>query len=230
MTLIKLAKRQCAKEITNPQPTPGPAPEPDANQVNYDEAVREAKHLLAAIDSHQWRLGELADRLEPRYGEKTLEKFAEAIGIAPCTVERYRDVYRAWKSIPAPGRESVSYSVMRELASLEDDDKAKIVADNPTITKREARKIKDAHQKTKPPADDGDKLYADQVGEKWNSNLLTLANKVLAVPACEKWPDVEFKKTVATRVRLAADRFSDIADHVEGKRKPKLEPSASAPR
>jgi hypothetical protein len=81
---------------------------------DYDEAVAEAKQIIAEKDSsREWlRLGELADKLEPRYGEQTLKRFAKDIGIAACTLERHRSVFRAWpKEAPAPK----SYAVAQEL-------------------------------------------------------------------------------------------------------------------
>src|SRR5262245_42978698 len=67
--------------------------------IFYDDAVEEAKKILKQFDSGQMRLGELADKIEPKYGEHTLERFAADIGVAPCTLERYRSVYRAWPEI-----------------------------------------------------------------------------------------------------------------------------------
>jgi hypothetical protein len=49
------------------------------------------------------RLGELADRVEPKYGDKTLAKFAAAIGLQVATLNRCRSVYRAWKKIEIKG-------------------------------------------------------------------------------------------------------------------------------
>src|SRR5262245_41433458 len=89
--------------------------------IPFDDAVREGKKILADADRGQWRLGELAHNVEKKYGEQKLAKFADAIGVAPCTLARYRDVYRAYEEyedICAPGRESIpSYAVLRELAT-----------------------------------------------------------------------------------------------------------------
>jgi hypothetical protein len=62
----------------------------------------------------QMRLGELADKLEPRYGDRTVAKFAAEIGIAACTLKRCLSVYRAWKGIEAPA--PLSYAVLQELS------------------------------------------------------------------------------------------------------------------
>jgi hypothetical protein len=108
--------------------------------IDYDAAVVEGKEIVTRADTDQMRLGELADRLEPKYGDHTLENFAKAIGLAACTLERRRSVWRAWKQISAPAPES--YAVAQELAKLVNDDPqraAQLIKDNPAMTKREAR-------------------------------------------------------------------------------------------
>ena len=118
---------------------------PPTDTIPYDQAVAEGKKILADAERGQWRLGELAHNVEKGYGERKLAKFAEAIGVAPCTLLRYRDVYRAWKDICAPGRESIpSYAVLRELAAHPNHEQ--IIRDNPKITKREAYELRRKYQ------------------------------------------------------------------------------------
>jgi hypothetical protein len=110
--------------------------------IDFHEAVIEGKKILKEIDvaqRGQLRLGELADQLQIAYGDRNLAKFAQEIDLAACTLARYRDVYRAWKNIRAPGRESPSYAVLRELATH--PDREKIIHDDPKITKREAHDL-----------------------------------------------------------------------------------------
>ena len=90
------------------------------DKIPFDDAVSEGKEIVAQIEvaeRGQLRLGELADRLEPRYKDRTLAKFAAEIGVAKCTLDRYRTVYRAWAEKLAPGPNLVSYAVLRELAT-----------------------------------------------------------------------------------------------------------------
>jgi hypothetical protein len=115
--------------------------------IPFDDAVREGKEIVARLEdiereSH-WRLGELADKLEPKYNDRTLAKFAEAIGIAACTLERHRSVYRKWKAIPAA--RPVSYAVLRALQ--DHPDRATIVEKQPNLTEREARKLMQGHRR-----------------------------------------------------------------------------------
>jgi hypothetical protein len=135
----------------------GPAADASASPkvIPYERAVSEAKELvlkLKDVSVHvQLRLGELADRVETKYKDRTLAHFAKDIKIATCTLARYRDVYRAWKptNICDPGRKSYpSYSVLRELATH--PDKEEIIDQAPNLTKREAhiemRKLKGAEE------------------------------------------------------------------------------------
>src|SRR6266481_5382098 len=74
--------------------------------IPFDEAVREGKEILARsadAERDQLRLGEIADKLEPKYDDQTLAKYAKRIGIEQSTLNHYRTVYRHWKDILPPG-------------------------------------------------------------------------------------------------------------------------------
>ena len=150
-------------------------PKSSATVINYDDAVSEAKQIIATIESNEMRLGELADRLEPRYGEKTLEKFAKEIGVAVCTLERRRSVYRAWKEIPAPA--PISFSVQQELQNH--PDRARIIAENPNLTKGQARALTRAWRKK----DQEEKAGGDwklETTKRWFNDLVSRASKALS--------------------------------------------------
>jgi DNA repair exonuclease SbcCD ATPase subunit len=107
--------------------------------IPYDKAVREGKEIILEIESAergQLRLGELAHKLEKKYGDRTLAKFAAEIGVAKCTLDRYQTVYRAWEGKLAPGPISISYAVLRELATH--PAREQIISKNLNLTKREA--------------------------------------------------------------------------------------------
>jgi hypothetical protein len=113
-----------------------------ADTIPYDKAVREGKEIILKIEAAergQLRLGELADKLEPKYKDRTLAKFAAEIGIAKCTLDRYRTVYRAWEGKLAPGPNLVSYAVSRELATH--PDRAEIIKSASNLTKQEAHRL-----------------------------------------------------------------------------------------
>jgi hypothetical protein len=129
-----------AKVINMKTRSKKPTKSAPANPLPYDSAVLLGKAIVAemleaATEDHQRRLGELADRIEPKYGKRTLEVYAKTIGINKDTLERYRSVYRAWKKNPAPG--PVSYAVQRALQNH--PDRADIVARYPKLTQAQAR-------------------------------------------------------------------------------------------
>jgi hypothetical protein len=149
--------------------------------IPFDNAVSEGKEIIAQIEvaeRGQLRLGELADKLEPKYKDRTLAKFAAEIGIQKCTLERYRTTYRAWAGKLAPGPNLVSYSVLRELAKH--PEREQIVRANPNISKREAHKLMRKQEYTakvkheQEQEDDGVKQ-----DRKWFRDLATIANEAM---------------------------------------------------
>lgn len=109
-------------------------------QIPFDEAVRQGKSLAAdtAKGDRAWmRLGELADNVEQRYADRTLKRYADAIGAEYESVKRCRTTYRQWKKIGAPA--PLSYSAAQVLAKH--PDAAAIASDDPNITKEAARKL-----------------------------------------------------------------------------------------
>jgi hypothetical protein len=162
---------------------------PPTDAIPFDDAVVEGKEIVAKIEAAErgledaerdkLRLGELAAKVvHPKYGDRTLAKFAKAIGVVPCTLARYRDVYRAYEDICAPGRESIpSYAVLRELATH--PDRAQIIRKNSNLTKREAldimRKFKGV-AKEKQQQEQEDEWLRDN--RRWFKDLLALANEV----------------------------------------------------
>jgi hypothetical protein len=121
-----------------------------AEPIGYDDAVREAKQLVArgekahaTIDSTKMRLGELAHRVKPKYGEETITRFASDIGVAACTLRRCRSVFRAWNEIQAP---APKFAVAQELQSH--PGRAEIIKRNPNLTKQQARKLMRGYKKS----------------------------------------------------------------------------------
>ena len=117
-----------------------------AEIIPFAKGLAEGKKILAEIEDVRerghFRLGEIADKIETKYGDRTHAKLAEGWNIAPLCFKRYLSVYRAWKgkNIGAPGAPIVPYSVLRELAGLED--REQIIRDNPNMTRREAEQLR----------------------------------------------------------------------------------------
>ena len=114
--------------------------------MKFEDAVREGQKVFAKFESGvraaNMRLGEIAAKVETKYGDETLDKLGEELtaaladkswasvfsekplkgdGAAGCTLgralKRNRSVFRAWdgagKSAPAP----ISWAVLMELQS-----------------------------------------------------------------------------------------------------------------
>jgi hypothetical protein len=153
--------------------------------IPYDKAVREGKEIILEIEAAergQLRLGELAYKLDKKYGDRTLAKFAAEIGVAKCTLDRYQTVYRAWEGKLALGPISTSYAVLRELQTH--PDREQIIRKNPSITKREAHeRMRDLKGTAK------EKLEQEQEQEdewlkhdrKWFKDLVAVANEASRV-------------------------------------------------
>ena len=211
------------------------ARQPD--QIEFDDkAIAQGKKLVAAIksdekrlESSEMKLGELADRLKPVYGEETVAVFAHQIGISAATLKRYRSAYRAWKGIEAP---APSFAVVKELQAH--PDKAEILEQyrkqDRKLTKREARTIMKNYRKTH--AEDLDwrvtemrrsldevTEFARKVYEKFGHLSKQHIDRAVLLQA------VDNKDMMLTTWRLGGLTLSDYADVVESA----LEPLAALP-
>jgi hypothetical protein len=91
-----------------------------AASVDFDKAdIALGKRLVKQHDRNQFAMGELADRIETKYGDNTLEDFSAVIGIAYSTLKDCRHVHRKWKDSPVKPR---NFSVAKALASYKDKD------------------------------------------------------------------------------------------------------------
>jgi hypothetical protein len=164
---------------------------PDPASADFDVAVAECKEIIARIEARNEatgqdydRIGEWADKLETKYGDETLAKFARAIGKSPSCVKRYRDVFRAFPGISAPERQSSSYSARKELATH--PDRENIIRKNPNITKQEARCEVSRHRgiaeaKAQETKEEAEAAEALRETKKWFGDLVILANKIRGV-------------------------------------------------
>jgi hypothetical protein len=127
--------------------------------LSLEDAVRQGKALVAQIDRNWMELVELADEIKRQLGKKSYKLFLEVVAISDCTIERHRNVYKAWAEKPAPG--PVPYAVARELQKH--PDRFEIIKLKPDLTKRAAAKI--MREWRDPDQDDGDQ--PSKKG-KWN--------------------------------------------------------------
>jgi hypothetical protein len=153
------------------------------DHISYDDAVTEGRNIIRKMEGEQrrsqMRLGELAARIEPKYRDRTVAKFAKAINVSDCTLKRYRSVYKAWdgNGIVAPG--PVSYAVLRELQNH--PQRQEIVEQNPQITKREAQRLRREYEEkqregTKKKGKSGD--WKKDENKRWLRRVQILANDI----------------------------------------------------
>jgi hypothetical protein len=153
-----MAKQKRAARATNKQANGGDATHTSsptnkendnapAGVIPYDDAVAEGKVIVERHDADQLRLGELAHKVKPEHGDRTLADLAKDIGLAKCTLERYRSVYRDWEGKLAPGA-NVPYVVLRALQTH--PDREAIVTANRGLTKREANKEMEEYWEANP--------------------------------------------------------------------------------
>jgi hypothetical protein len=242
MARTKQASAQTTASAVDTAPT---------ESINYDAAVTEGKAIVAKIEEAergQLRLGELADMVETRYSDRTLAKFAVDLGVAKCTLDRYRTVYRAWKDILAPGAKIPPYTVLRELATH--PDRAEIIEKDPAITKREACQLV-RREKATAEEDQQEKQESGWLKQnrKWFKDLVTQASEVSRIAttvdldACttKQLEDLRdaIEPNLLRQVRSAglllretADRLAEICeldenyDPIPGEADVEVEPSA----
>lgn len=64
----------------------------EENSIPYEDAVNRLRQLART----NWEIGEIADRVEPKYAEQTLQRLAKESGVEYELLRRCRDVFRAW--------------------------------------------------------------------------------------------------------------------------------------
>jgi hypothetical protein len=110
--------------------------------IPFDEAVAEIAEIQAKIKEAEYlplRIGEIADKVKPEYGDSTMEKLAEKLGIKLSTLNHYRTVYRAWKDILPPGAK-FPFAVLKELAAV--PNRAELLMAEPNMSKRRAEVLR----------------------------------------------------------------------------------------
>jgi hypothetical protein len=115
-----------------------PMPRPKPLTIDFDAAVAKGKELAKKINTNLWELGKLADEVEAKYGETTIEHLAKDIGMEhPQVLVNLRATYRAWKDIPKDkSRDLIPFNTLRVLNAH--PEREEIAALDPPPTKREA--------------------------------------------------------------------------------------------
>jgi hypothetical protein len=130
--------------------------------MDFDkDDVALGKRLAKQHSTNDDALGELADKIETKYGDGTLEDFAEAIGIAYSTLKNCRHVHRRWKASPVKPK---TFSVAKALASYKDKDQ--YIQQHPNVTEKEARTYVRAYKKAAKEKKEMETLDSERKGFK----------------------------------------------------------------
>src|SRR5215469_10255755 len=101
--------------------------------ARYNAAVKRARTAIVQQARANWTLGDLALTIESVYGESTIKRFADDLGINPKTMYDLRAVAEAY---PADDRGDASWTVHQIF--MREDDRADLVAEPRTTA--DARK------------------------------------------------------------------------------------------
>jgi hypothetical protein len=104
--------------------------------ISWDEAVEEGMRLVENLEANQMRIGEIADRIDPKYGERTLSQYAQVLKKSVNTLQNYRSVYRTWHE-DSKVKHVQKFSVAKAL--VKHPNRVTIVEERPGITEREAQ-------------------------------------------------------------------------------------------
>lgn len=107
----------------------------ETGDAEYVSLVDEGRQIVQRQAADNWKLGELASRVEGRYGSGALRKYAEEIGVNYGTLKDCRTTLLAWSE--KAGRPA--FWTAKALNAL--DDRQQIVRRRPSITQNEARDI-----------------------------------------------------------------------------------------
>jgi hypothetical protein len=130
--------------------------------MDFDkDDVALGKRLAKQHSTNHDALGELADKIETKYGDGTLEDFAEAIGIAYSTLKNCRHVHRKWKASAVKPK---TFSVAKALASYKDKDQ--YIQQHPNVTEKEARTYVRAYKKAAKEKKEMEMLDSERKGFK----------------------------------------------------------------
>jgi len=141
---------------------------------DYVAMVAEAKQIDQTADAGQMRLAQIAAQVQTKYGEETLKQFAKDTGIALCTLQRRRSVWRAWEKIQATPPKL--YSVAEALQAH--PDRANIIKREPNITTRDARKrMRKWKEEQQPKAAKGG--WTEKEFQRWFNDWVERGSKAI---------------------------------------------------
>ena len=145
---------------------------------SWEEYVSVGIEAREQKDNSQWELGDLACGIEKDYGNDTIGKFANEIGVNKSTLKNYVQISKSFRKVPRGTFSILSYSHFREIAPLEDKEYwLEQASDNDWSVEQLRIEIKNhKEQTTTPEADvidrpivnDGENIY--RLSEKFQTS------------------------------------------------------------
>jgi hypothetical protein len=108
----------------------------NVSDVDYHRWVKDGQIAAKQQEDSSWRLGELASRVEGKYGEGRLEQYAKDISVNINSLYQYRRVYIAWQDDENCRR--LQFSIKQALTSIKNKEKRTEIATK-VSTERQAR-------------------------------------------------------------------------------------------
>jgi len=196
--------------------------ETDNQIVPYDEGVVEGKKIMTEIEDRNWRLGDLANHVEPKYGENTLVRFAQDIGVPFNTLRNWRKIVKAWQEYDRPR----SFCIAADLVTL--PNRAEIVRDNPNISSSAARKLAKEYRAAAVKGEQEEEevfpyqepcTNCNTAQEQWQRSLGNMLGDILSFRSY--WthlfgPEWEQYKIPSSHLKLAAQAKKEFISLVAG--------------
>lgn len=68
-------------------------------EEDWESLISQGLEAREQKDNSQWKLGELANKVQVNYGQDSVGVFASSIGVNKRSLLRYRDVYRGFSNL-----------------------------------------------------------------------------------------------------------------------------------
>jgi hypothetical protein len=195
-------------------------------KIPWAEAVKRGRECVARASDIQWELGELANNIEPKYGEETLERLAAELDVNPGTLKNYRTVFRAF-----PGKEprgSNSFKVCDVFTSQED--RLKLVARRKWtvaeatkyVKKRREKQLEKEESEREPDEPEDEE---DTPETKWQRSLSNHAGDAIAMISLWKklfgdWRKFKVPSDLVTLATRAAEEWNELAGDLAERENP----------
>lgn len=113
--------------------------------IRYENAVKRGCDIINRHERDLWQLGKIVAEVEPKYGEQTLSKLAEAWGKSVRIVWQYCQVHLAYEQ----NRDRSRYSFSTALILVNEPDREQLLR-RPRMTQRRAGELVQERRQSAP--------------------------------------------------------------------------------